>query len=62
VSALKKIRKENIAESRISSAFVRLVEIFAKMRAMQKLFRSSARRGVRRAAREVVGRGAYTQN
>jgi hypothetical protein len=62
VSALKKFKKQNVAESRISSAFVHCVEIFAKMSAMHKVFRSWARCGVSRAAREVGGRGAYTQN
>jgi hypothetical protein len=40
VSALKKFKKQNIVESRISSAFVHCVEIFAKISAMQKVFRS----------------------
>jgi hypothetical protein len=55
-------KKRNVVESRISSAFVHCVEIFAKMSAMQKLFGSWAHRRVRRTTREAVGRGAYTQN
>jgi hypothetical protein len=62
VSALKKFKKQNVVESRISSAFVHCVEIFAKMSAMQKVFRSWARRRVLRTARQIAGRGAYTQN
>jgi hypothetical protein len=42
--------------------FIHCVEIFAKIIAMQKDFRSLAWRGASRAAREVAGRGAYTQN
>jgi hypothetical protein len=62
VSALKKFKKQNVVESRISSAFVHYVEIFAKMSAMQKVFRSWTRSGVSRTARELTGGGAYTQN
>jgi len=57
-----KIKKFNVAETHISSAFPSCGEFFAQSRSDENSLRAPPRRRTWRASRAAAGGGAYTQN
>jgi hypothetical protein len=53
---------KRVPESRILSAFLHQLKIFARKGAQQKVFSMLALRSSRRARRALAGGGTYTQN